>query len=126
MLIRPSDVRKPPTDLPSPPPLSRLGACRAFALLPDWSLANLGFRLRGLSLADEPGGRLVDRWSPRGGCGKELMLTVFLIVFEVATELGGPLYWDQAEVGTREGVTRLLDGARRPVLGVVGVEGEEV
>jgi hypothetical protein len=42
------------------------------------------FRDRGFSLANGLGGRLLDLLSPRGGCGNELMLTVFLSVLPAA------------------------------------------
>lgn len=70
-------------DLPSPLPLSRLGEDG----LKVWasSLEDLLFRAgRGLSLTSGLGGKLLPRWSPRGGCGNELMLTVFLIVLPAA------------------------------------------
>jgi hypothetical protein len=69
------------------------------------------------------GGRLDIRPSPRGGCGKEFMLTVFLIDLPAAltpeTDLGWG--WDPVATGDAGG-RRLPDGARRPVLGVAGVD----
>jgi hypothetical protein len=41
-------------------------------------------RDRGFSLAKGLGGKLLDRLSPLGGCGNELMLTVFLSVLPAA------------------------------------------
>jgi hypothetical protein len=67
------------------------------------------------------GGRL-DIRSPRGGCGKEFMLTVFLIVLPAALMPDTALGWgcDPAATGDAGG-RRVPDGARRLVLGVPGV-----
>lgn len=66
-LMRPSDMRVLLTALPSPLPLSRLGVL----LESDNWLFSLGsFDLRAerwRSLARGLGGRLLERWSPRGG-----------------------------------------------------------
>lgn len=57
-----------------------------------------------------------------GGCGKELMLTVFLIVLPTLLAAGAPLGVGRAVVGAGEGGgPRTLDGARRPLFGVVGL-----
>lgn len=72
------------------------------------------------------GGRLAIRPSPRGGCGNEFILTTFLIVL-----LGVPipeipetaLGCGSAPVGAgSEGGGNAADGARKPVLGVDGVD----
>lgn len=69
------------------------------------------------------GGRLVIRPSPRGGCGKEFMLTVFLIVLPAALNPDADLGWGRATVGAGVvGGRNDDDGARRPVLGVFGVD----
>jgi hypothetical protein len=67
MLIRPSDMRVLLIALPSPLPFSKLGVLEA---MERWllSLSSFDFRTeRGWSLARGLGGRLLARWSPRGG-----------------------------------------------------------
>ena len=65
------------------------------------------------------GGRLDIRPSPRGGCGNEFMLTVFLIVLPAALTPDTDL--EPAGVGMAGG-RRVADGARSPLLGVAGVD----
>lgn len=67
MLIKPSDMRVLLIALPSPLPFSKLGVLEASE---SWllSLVSLDLRTeRGRSLASGLGGRLLVRWSPRGG-----------------------------------------------------------
>ena len=70
-------------DLSSPLPFKKLGV-PALKLLWIDSLDDFDFRaVRGLSLPSGLGGTVTVRLSPLGGCGKELMLTVFRTVFGV-------------------------------------------
>ena len=78
----------------------------------------LSFR-EGAEVDNGLGGRLDIRPSPRGGCGNEFMLTVFLMVLPAALTPDTDL--DPAGVGMAGG-RRLADGARSPLLGVAGVD----
>lgn len=74
------------------------------------------------------GGRLLTRPSVLGGCGKELMLTVFRTVFPVAPTAETLRGWGSAVVGAGvEGGRKVVEGARRPLLGVLAfaLEGVE-
>lgn len=123
MLIMPSEPLTPgllTTDLPSPLPFRRLGVP-----VSEWlKLGVLGVFdfLEGLPPAESGlGGRLVTRTSPRGGWGKELMLTVFLTALPVDAAVETALGWGSADVGAGvAGGRNVVDGARRPLLGVVG------
>ena len=69
------------------------------------------------------GGRLVMRPSPRGGCGNEFMLTVFLIVLPAPLNPETDLGCGRATVGAGVvGGRNDVDGARSPILGVLGVD----
>lgn len=106
------------TDFPSPLPFSRLGVP-----LDIWPILGVAFGVRAFRagvLAEMPspadsglGGRLPALVSTFGGWGNELMLTVLRIVF--------PLGVGRADVGAGAGGGRCaVDGARRPVFGVLG------
>lgn len=85
-------------------------------------------RDRVFSLASGLGGKLLDLLSPRGGCGNELILTVFRSVLPAA--LTAPMAFTLARllergnvvVGTGVGGVKILEGARRPLLGVDGAD----
>ena len=80
-------------------------------------------RLEGAPFDSGLGGRLVTRFSVRGGCGNELMLTVFRIVLPPVTMLETARGWGSAAVGAGVvGGRNVLDGARMPLLGVLGVD----
>lgn len=89
------------------------------------SLDDLDFRaVRGFSLPNGLGGTVPDRLSPLGGCGKELMLTVFRKVFGVVglplAPFGRAGRADKGE-GLGGGGRWDVEGARRP-LGVLGAD----
>lgn len=70
------------------------------------------------------GGRLVVR-TPLGGCGNAFMLMVFLIVLPAAFTPGVPLCFGNGVLGpdvADVGVLKFEEGARRPLLGRVGVD----
>ncbi len=69
------------------------------------------------------GGKLAIRPSPRGGCGKEFMLTTFLIVLPALLSPEADLGCGKEPVGAGVvGGRKAADGARNPVLGVDGVD----
>lgn len=82
--MNPSDMRELVMDLPSPLPLSRLGVEGEYVVGLERSLDVLDLRERVFSPESGLGGKLLHRLSPRGGCGKELMLTVFRSVLPAA------------------------------------------
>lgn len=68
------------------------------------------------------GGRLLIRLSDLGGCGNELMLTVFLSVLPAPLIADTERGWGSAVVGAGvAGGRKVVEGARSPLLGVVGV-----
>lgn len=83
MLIKPSDMRALLIDLPSPLPFNKLGVDGEYVRW-ESSLGVFDFLDRDFSFANGLGGKLLDLLSPLGGCGNELMLTVFLSVFPAA------------------------------------------
>lgn len=93
------------------------------------SLDGLDFlTIRGLSLANGLGGRLLPLLSPLGGCGNELMLTAFLSVLGVAgIAWENPLGWARADSGEGLGGGGRceVDGALR-LLGVPGMDLVEI
>lgn len=101
-------------DLLSPPPFSKLGT----PWLTLGAVDVLGFLVVPVAPDNGLGGRLDMRESPLGGCGNELMLTVLRIVFPL--EVARPLGVGRAEVGAGTGGGRFVDGARSPLLGVLG------
>lgn len=123
MLISPSDVLTPAPlkiDLPSALPLRRLGV----ALLVCPILGAGGSARAFLAGVAKPDKGLAGTLDMRlGGCGNELMLTVFLIVLPALLNTGAPLGVGKAVVGAGEGggPRTLLDGARNPLFGVVGL-----
>jgi hypothetical protein len=123
-LTKPSDMRMLVMDFPSPLPFRKLGVPGLKLLCMD-SLDDLDFRaVRGLSLASGLGGTL-PLPSPRGGCGNELMLTVFLIVLGVVGfAFETPLGWGKADIGEGlgGGGRCVVEGARRPLWGVFGAD----
>jgi len=117
--MRPSEFRVAAgrdIDLPSAVPLRKLGVP-----VNNWYVGVVGvlnFR-EGALVESGLGGRLDIRPSARGGWGKELMLTVFRMV--LPAELTPDTDRAPAGVGIAGG-RRLAEGARRPLLGVVGVD----
>lgn len=122
MLISPSDVLAPAPlniDLPSALPLRRLGV--AILVCPPFGG---GWGVRFLAGVTKPDKGLAGTLDMRlGGRGNELMLTVFLIVLPALLNAGAPLGVGKAAVGAGEGggPRTLLDGARNPLFGVVGL-----
>lgn len=105
-------------DLPSPLPFKKLGVLEPRPL----NAASLG----GFVLRDDRGRSLANglegmRVSPRGGCGNELMLTLFRSVFPVP--LTASFGCGSADVEFDAAGVRLMVVARIPDLGVPGVEG---
>lgn len=80
------------------------------------------FRLDGAPFDKGLGGRLAARFSLRGGCGKEFMLTVFRTVLAPAPTVETARGWGRAVVGAgvAGGKKVVVEGARRPLLGVLG------
>lgn len=123
-LTRPSDMRTLVMDFPSPLPFKKLGV-PALKLLCIESLEDLDFRaVRGFSLPNGLGGTVPARLSPLGGCGKELILTVFRTVFGVVglpfRVFGRAGKADNGD-GLGGGGRCDAEGARRP-LGVLGAD----
>lgn len=119
-LIKPSELRS--TDLPSPVPFSRLGEPPVKAKLELGATRDRD--LRDAAVDSGLGGTLTTRPSARGGCGNELILTVFRNVFpaaltpKVAAAARG---CDGVDMRAEAVVEKTVDeGARRPNLGVTG------
>jgi hypothetical protein len=76
--------------------------------------------VRGESVANGLGGRLLTRPSPRGGCGNEFILTVFRMVFPALLIPDTARGCGKAEVGAGVAGGRKVevDGARSPLFGV--------
>lgn len=128
MLMSPSDMRTLALDidLPSPLLLRRLGVP-----LLRWEYEGASeardFRTEflGESAPRGLGGKLLTRPSLRGGCGNELMLTVFRSVRAGVPRADDDLGCGSADVGAGEvGGAKLVDGALSPLLGfgVLGID----
>lgn len=112
-------------DFPSPLPLRKLGVLELIVLYMDSFAAFDGFLVdRGLSTALGLGGTpLLERVSPLGGCGKELMLTLLRRVFPGPLTPEPVLGCGSAADGAGPGGARLIvDGVRRPDRGVPGAD----
>jgi hypothetical protein len=151
-LNKPSEPRAPgplDIDLLSPLPFNRLGVALltklVLGLLAVLGLfRSLGVGPRGLSSADSLllaevlpgaippdkglGGRLAVRMPPRGGCGKALMLIVFLIVFPALFTPGVVRDLGRVELppGVVGGGSCDVEGARSPLFGRLGVEAPDL
>lgn len=84
----------------------------------------LGFRFdRFLSFASGLGGRPLALVSPRGGCGNELMLTLFLKVLPTPFTASASFGCGRVEPGIEPAGLRLIDeGVLNPDLGVPGAD----
>lgn len=122
-LIKPSDMRTLDIDFPSPLPFKKLGVLELKVVYAE-SLEALDFRaVRGFSLARGLGGKLLPRVSPRGGCGNELILTLFLNVFPVPLTATASFGCGSAVRGAGPaGGKFIAEGALRPDLGVPGAD----
>lgn len=123
-LIRPSDMRTLVMDFPSALPLRKLGVLELNVLYIESLLALEGFLdVRFLSTGARGLGG--TRVSPLGGCGNELMLTLFRIVFPAPFTPAASL--DCGSAGDGLGGARLrVEGVRSPDLGVPGADLLEV
>lgn len=111
-------------DFPSALPLRKLGVLELNVLYIESLLALDGFLdVRFLSTGARGLGG--TRVSPLGGCGNELMLTLFRIVFPAPFTAGASL--DCGSAGDGLGGARLrVEGVRSPDLGVPGADLLEV
>lgn len=122
-LIKPSDIRTLDIDFPSPLPFKKLGVLE-LKVVYDESLEALDFRtVRDLSFANGLGGKLLPRVSPRGGCGNELILTLFLSVFPPPLTARPSFDCGSAVRGAEPaGGKFIAEGVLRPDLGVPGAD----
>ena len=110
-------------DFPSALPFKKLGVLELKVLYVE-SFDALGFRIdRLLSFANGLGGKVLDRVSPRGGCGNELMLTLFLNVLPAPLTTNPSFGCGRVVPGADPAGLRLIvEGVLKPDLGVPGAD----